>query len=63
MSDRVSLRGMLRLIRIDTLRRVNNVIFLVVRIILIPYGIELLNIYKRKVFCHCIVIIVFKNVR
>ena len=32
MSDRVSLRGMLMLIRVDTLRRVHNVGFLVERL-------------------------------
>ena len=34
-SVRVSLRGMLRLIRVDTLRRVHNVDFLVERLIYI----------------------------
>ena len=33
MSVRVSLRGMLRLIRVDTLRRVNNVGFLAAHIV------------------------------
>ena len=35
MSARISLRGMLRLIRIDTLRRVHNVGFLVIRLFFI----------------------------
>ena len=37
MSARVSLRGMLRLIRVDTLRRFHNVGFLVKRLIFNPF--------------------------
>ena len=40
MSVRVSLRGMLRLIRVDTLRRVHNVGFLVDWVINMPFSIE-----------------------